>query len=233
MRVLVMIPAYNEEGNIERVVNNLITNFPQFDYVVINDGSMDKTKEICWKNHFNLIDQPVNLGLSGTFQTGLKYARKHGYDAAIQFDGDGQHRAEYIQMMADKIQEGNNIVIGSRFVSEPKPKSLRMVGSNLIAFLIRMIDKVTIHDPTSGMRMFDKKTISFLADGFNLGPEPDTVAYLIHNGAKVTEVQVKMDERIAGTSYLTLSRSVQYMATMCVSILLSRFFRKNIEWDEV
>ncbi len=231
--MLIMIPAYNEEGNIERVVNNLIENYPQFDYIVINDGSMDKTKEICRNNHFEMIDQPVNLGLSGTFHTGLKYAREHDYDAAIQFDGDGQHRAEYIQMMADKMEEGYNVVIGSRFVTEKKPRSLRMAGSNLIAFLIRMIDHTEIHDPTSGMRMFDRKTIRFLADGYNLGPEPDTIAYLIHNGAKVAEVQVKMDERIAGTSYLTFSRSIQYMATMCISILFSRFFRKNIRWDEV
>ena len=99
MKILIVIPAYNEEANIERVVKNLIDNYPQYDYVVVNDGSKDQTAEICKKNHFNLLDQPINLGLAGAFQTGMKYAYEMGYDAAIQFDGDGQHRPEYIEKM--------------------------------------------------------------------------------------------------------------------------------------
>src|SRR5574344_2624219 len=122
MKVLIIIPAYNESGNIERVVNNLLTNYPQYDYVVINDGSSDNTAEICRNNHFNLIDLPVNLGLAGAFQTGMKYAWTKGYEAALQFDGDGQHRAEYISSMINEMETSNaDIVIGSRFVSERKP----------------------------------------------------------------------------------------------------------------
>ena len=94
MKVLIIIPAYNEQDNIERVVKHLTENYPEYDYVVINDGSMDKTSEICHSNHYNIIDLPVNLGLAGGFQTGMKYAYQKGYDCAVQFDADGQHRPE-------------------------------------------------------------------------------------------------------------------------------------------
>lgn len=227
MRILIIIPAYNEEGNIERVVNHLIQNYPQFDYVVVNDGSKDSTAEICKRNNYNLLNQPINLGLAGAFQTGMKYACQMGYDAAIQFDGDGQHRPEYIAEMAQKIEEGNDIVIGSRFVTEEKPSSLRMLGSNIIEGLIKFTTGKVIKDPTSGMRMFNQKMIKLLAENLNMGPEPDTVAYLVKCGAKVEEIQVKMDERIAGESYLNLSRSAKYMLTMSISILLVSFFRKK------
>lgn len=116
--VLVIIPAYNEEENIERVVGNLKENYPEFDYVVVNDGSKDGTAKICRKNGYNFLDLPVNLGLAGGFQAGLKYAWLNHYPYAVQFDGDGQHRPEYIEAMKRKMEEGCDIVIGSRFVTE-------------------------------------------------------------------------------------------------------------------
>ena len=229
MKTLIIIPAYNEEANIERVVNNLIENFPQYDYVVINDGSKDSTGSICRKNGYNLVDLPVNLGLSGGFQAGMKYAHYNGYDFAIQFDGDGQHNPEYIEKMLEKIQNENlDIVIGSRFVDEEKPKTARMFGNNIIEFAVKATTGVKINDTTSGMRMFNKKMIDFLSDSVDCGPEPDTLAYLIRCGAKVGEVQVQMSERIAGESYLTLSRSVKYMTRMCMSIVFFQWFRKKI-----
>ena len=229
MRVLAVIPAYNEEENILRVVEELKQKCPAFDYVVINDGSSDNTLQILKDNHLNYIDQPVNLGLAGTFQTGMKYAKLKDYDAVVQFDGDGQHRPEYISAMADKLAEGYNIVIGSRFIDRKKPHSMRMLGSNMIALFMRMTTGRKIADPTSGMRMFDRRIIRILANSRNMGPEPDTVAYLMRCGAKVTEVPVTMRERIAGQSYLTLSRSIQYMANVCTSILLIGWFREKVE----
>ena len=125
MKILIIIPAYNEELNIERVVDNLIENYPQYDYVVVNDGSKDNTASICRKRGYNLIDLPMNLGLTGAVQTGMRYAIRNNYDAAIQFDGDGQHRPEFIENMAKKMTENNaDIVIGSRFVTEKKEKTL-------------------------------------------------------------------------------------------------------------
>ncbi len=225
--VLVVIPAYNEEENIERVVGNLIKNYPEFDYVVVNDGSKDRTAEICRRNGYNLLDLPVNLGLAGGFQAGFKYAWRNHYQYAVQFDGDGQHRPEYIRAMREKISEGYDIVIGSRFVTKKKPKSMRMLGGNMISLAIRFTTGLKIKDPTSGMRMFSRKMIEEFALSLNYGPEPDTISYLIKQGAKVTEVQVAMDERTAGVSYLNPVNAVKYMSKMLFSILIIQNFRKR------
>ena len=225
--LLIVIPAYNEEENIERVVDNLIRNYPEFDYVVVNDGSKDRTAQICREKGYNLLDLPVNLGLAGGFQAGLKYAWRNGYDYAIQFDGDGQHRPEFIRSMKEKMAEGYDIVIGSRFVSEKKPKTMRMLGSNLISGAIRLTTGVKVKDPTSGMRMFSRKMIEEFALSLNYGPEPDTVSYLLRQGARVAEVQVKMDERIAGVSYLNPVNAAKYMSKMLFSILIIQNFRKR------
>ncbi len=225
--LLIIIPAYNEEKNIECVVDRLREEYPQFDYIVVNDGSKDSTAQICRKNGYRLLDLPVNLGLAGGFQAGLKYAWEHHYTYAIQFDGDGQHRPEYIQAMKDKMAEGYDIVIGSRFVTEKKPRTMRMLGSNMISLAIRLTTGTRIKDPTSGMRMFSRKMIEEFALSLNYGPEPDTVSYLLKQGAKVTEVQVTMDERIAGVSYLNPVNAVKYMSKMLFSILLVQNFRKR------
>jgi len=229
MKCLLIIPAYNEEENIVRVIDNLKTNYPMYDYVVINDGSSDDTAKLCRKNGYELIDLPVNLGLAGAFQTGLKYAYRKGYDYAIQFDADGQHRPEFIAPMLDKIQEGYDIVIGSRFVTEKKPGSLRMLGSNMISLATRLTTGRKVKDPTSGMRMFNKKMIAEFALNLNYGPEPDTISYLLKQGATIAEVQVEMDERVAGESYLNLSKSIMYMMRMLLSILFIQNFRKRRE----
>lgn len=228
MKILVIVPAYNEELNIIRVVNNLIQNFPQYDYVVVNDGSKDGTADLCRRENFNLIDLPINLGLTGAVQAGIRYAVKHGYDAAIQYDGDGQHRAEYIKDLVGMMEKENaDIVIGSRYVSEKKPHTLRMLGSNLISLIIKASTGQTITDPTSGMRLFNRNILHEFACDINYGPEPDTISYLIKQGVKVKEVQVYMDDRIAGESYLSIARSMRYMMLMCFSILFVQDFRKR------
>ena len=169
-KVLIIIPAYNEEENIERVVNDLLENSSQYDYVVVNDGSRDKTLEICKQNGYNYLNMPINIGLSGGVQAGMMYAYEKGYDYAIQFDGDGQHDAKYISDMVAKMEEGYDICIGSRFVTEKKPHSLRMLGSNMIEFIIKLTTRKKIKDPTSGMRMFNKDSIKIMAETFDYGP---------------------------------------------------------------
>ena len=225
--LLIIIPAYNEEGSIENVVNNIITNYPQYDYVNINDVSKDNTSIICRQNNFNIVDLPVNLGLAGAFQTGLRYAYENGYKKAVQFDADGQHLAEYIQVLEEKADEGFELVIGSRFVTEKRDSSLRMLGNTLISAAIKLTTGKTINDPTSGMRLFTEALIKEFALNVNYGPEPDPVSYLLNNGVEVAEVQVLMQERQAGESYLTLSRSIKYMIHMFVSILIIQNFRKR------
>ncbi len=226
-RLLIVIPAYNEEENIVRVVDDLTRRFPQYDYVVVNDGSRDKTAALCRAHGYRLIDLPVNLGLAGAFQTGLRYAADNGYDCAMQLDADGQHRPEYIPAMLEELEDGADIVIGSRFLTVKKPKTLRMVGSYIISWSIRLTTGRAICDPTSGMRLFNRAMVEEFAQNLNYGPEPDTISYLIKNGAVVKEVQVEMGERIAGHSYLTMMKSVQYMVKMAISILLIQWFRKR------
>lgn len=229
MKVLVIIPAYNEEGCIKKVVENLISGYSQYDYVIINDGSKDNTSKICHECGFNIIDLPVNLGLAGAFQTGMKYAYKNGYDYAIQFDADGQHRPEYISSMVEKANEGYDIVIASRFVTEKKPKSLRMLGSNIISFVIKLTTGNKIKDPTSGMRLFNKKLIKACALNDDFGPEPDTVSFMLRQGARVAEVQASMDERTTGESYLNFGASMKYMLRMMLSIVFIQAFRKSVK----
>ena len=157
--VLLVIPAYNEEANIEQVVDELVRQYPQLDYVVVNDGSTDRTAQICRERGYNLLNLPVNLGLAGCFQAGMKYAYYKGYACAVQFDGDGQHRPEYVEPMARKMKEGYDIVIGSRFLDRPKDYSMRMIGSRLIEGAIWLTTGRKVTDPTSGMRMFSREMI--------------------------------------------------------------------------
>ena len=225
---LVIIPAYNEEACIVDTVQELTRIAPQFDYVIVNDGSKDSTAELCRKNGFNLIDLPVNLGLTGAFQTGMKYAYRHGYDQAIQFDADGQHSPSFIEELVNAMNETQaDIVIGSRFVTKQKPKSLRMLGSNLISALIRITTSAKINDPTSGMRLYTRTMIEQFAIRGDLTPEPETLAFLIkRKDASVIERQVNMRDRAAGESYLTFSKSIAYMANTCSAILFSLWFRR-------
>lgn len=226
MKTLIIIPAYNEAENIVNVVENLKRKYPIFDYVVINDGSNDNTGKLCRENNYNLLDLPINLGLAGAFQAGMKYAFYHDYDYAIQYDGDGQHNPEYIEGMVKCAKErAADIVIGSRFVDEKKPLTPRMLGNSLIEACIFITTGKRIKDSTSGMRLYGKKMIRKLATSMNYGPEPDTIAFLIRCGANVIEYQVHMNERIAGESYLNLTGSIKYMFHMCSSILIVQWFR--------
>lgn len=225
--VILVIPAYNEEKNIEKVTDHIQKEYPQYDYVIINDGSKDNTSKICHDRGYNIIDLPVNLGLAGAFQTGMKYAYQKGYDYAIQFDADGQHLVEYVEDILREIKQGYDVIIGSRFVTEKKPFNMRMLGSNMIYFAIWISTGTKISDPTSGMRMFNRKMIREFAVKLNYGPEPDTISYLLKNGARVSEVQVKMEERMEGKSYLSAGKAIQYMARMLCSILLIQSFRKK------
>lgn len=228
MRTLLIIPAYNEEESLKKTVESLAEKAPQVDFLIINDGSKDNTAQVCRDNNYPFLDLPINLGLSGAFQAGMKYAHRHNYDCAIQFDADGQHLPEYITPMVKALGDAD-IVIGSRFVSSEKPHSMRMLGSDLISAAIKLTTGQTVKDPTSGMRAFSKGMISVMANSLNCGPEPDTVSFLIkRENAKVVEIPVKMADRMAGESYLNPWRSIVYMVRMSISILFIQFFRKKM-----
>ena len=226
MKTLVVIPAYNEALNIEKTVHDLEVHAPEVDYVVVNDGSKDNTLEVLKRNDFNYIDGFCNLGIGGAVQTGYKYAYENDFDIAIQFDGDGQHSASYIESLVKEIENGNNIVIGSRFVDEKKPFTARMIGSRLIAAAIKLMTGKTINDPTSGFRAYDRVCIKDYANEMNNPPEPDTLVYMLRKQRKIKEIQVQMSDREFGESYLNLVNTIKYMSRMMVSIFLIQPFRK-------
>ena len=222
MKTLIIVPAYNEALNIEKTISDIKEN-TNYDYIIINDCSKDNTLEVCQKNEYHVLSLPVNYGLTSAIQLGMKYAYQTDYDIAIQFDGDGQHQAKYLKDLVKEIEEENvNIAIGSRFVEEKKPFSMRMLGSRFISFAIRLTTSKKITDPTSGMRAYDRQAIEAFVSDASLTPEPDTLVYMLKKNMKVKEVQVEMKEREFGESYLSPLKSVKYMANMFFSIFLIR-----------
>ena len=226
MKVLIIIPAYNEALNIEKTVKD-VKEKTDYDYIVINDCSKDNTEEVCRKNNFNMLSLPVNYGLTSGIQLGMKYAYQNNYDVAIQFDGDGQHEAKYLKGLVKSIENGANIAIGSRFVNQKKPHSMRMFGSNLLTVAIKLTTGKTIKDPTSGMRAYDRKTIEEFVKNASLTPEPDTLVYFLKKKMKIEEVQVEMKEREFGESYLNPIKSAEYMINMFFSIIFIRAITKK------
>lgn len=224
--LLVLIPAYNEEKSIVSVIEDLQRNCPQYDYLIINDGSTDHTLEFCHREHYRVLDLPVNLGLAGAFQAGMRYALKNGYEYAMQFDGDGQHLAEYIpDLFYQACVTQCDIVIGSRYIEGKKGWSPREIGSRLISGCIWLTTRNRIKDPTSGMRMYKASVMENLAMQLNYDPEPDTLAALLKGGAICSEVPVQMKERVHGVSYLNFANSIKYMIYTCVSILILHWLR--------
>lgn len=225
-KVIVAIPAYNEALNLEKVIQDIEKNCP-YDYVIINDCSKDDTIELCKKHHWNYLSLPVNYGLTSVVQLGMKYAKIYDYDVAIQFDGDGQHEAKYLKPLVDEIEKGQDVVIGSRFVKAKKNRSARMLGNSLISGLIKLTTGKTIKDPTSGMRAYGAKPINDFVYNDSLSPEPDTMVFFFKRGYKIKEIQVKMREREFGQSYLTLTKSIAYMAKILFSIIFVRNFTRK------
>ena len=231
MKVLIIIPAYNEELNIVKTVED-VKNNTEYDYVIINDGSRDNTKKVCEEHGFNIISLPINYGLTSAIQLGMKYALNNNYDIAIQFDGDGQHQAKDLGKLVKEIENGNDIAIGSRFVTEAKAKTMRMLGSNLITAIIKITTGKTIKDPTSGMRAYNRKIIKELVNNAGLSPEPDTIVYMLKKNRKIKEVQVQMKEREFGESYLKPIKAMKYMINMFCSIIFIRSFTKKNKEEE-
>ena len=226
MNVLIIIPAYNEEKNLPRVIDRLLQVCPQFDYIIVNDGSTDDTEALCIRNHYHYLSLPVNLGLTSAFRTGIKYAYEKGYDMVLQFDADGQHLPEYIQPMVDcMVQEQCDVVIGSRYIGGNIPLRMRTVGAKMITTAIHITTGKVLSDPTSGMRLYNKRIMEQFIKDENSAPEPDTLSYLSRLGADIREVQVEMEDRMEGSSYLTPVNASKYMVQMLMSIFVFQWFR--------
>ena len=224
---LIIVPAYNEAENIEKTINDIVSH-TNYDYVIVDDSSNDHTKEVCRHNGFNILSLPVNYGLTSGVQLGMKYAYKKGYDIAIQFDGDGQHKAKYLPALVAEIEKGTcDVAIGSRYATVKRPKNWRMLGSRLISWGIKVSTLKTINDPTSGMRAYNKQIIKEFNEDASLTPEPDTLVYLLKKGKRILEIQVDMDEREFGESYLTPFKSMEYMIHMFFMIIFIRAFTRG------
>ena len=230
MKLLIIIPAYNEAESLKGVIERLRSTCPQYDYIIVNDGSTDETKELCEKNGYNVINHTVNKGLAEAVRTGMKYAIENGYDAALQFDADGQHLPEYIDSMVNCMKEsGCDIVIGSRFLNSKMPFRLRTLGGKIIFHAVRHAANAELSDPTSGMRLFSADIMSLFIENKHFTPEPDTLAFLIRMGADIREVKVTMEDRMAGQSYLTPINATKYMFKMIKSILYSQKRWQTVE----
>lgn len=229
-KILLIIPAYNEQGNILNTYNNVIKynkkNKEKYDVIVINDGSLDNTENILIKNKIPHITLIHNLGIGGAVQTGYKYAYENGYDIAVQFDGDGQHDINYVKDIISPVLKNNaDIVIGSRYidknVSSFKSTITRQLGIKLISFVIKLVTNKKILDTTSGFRACNKKIIKeFASDYPTEYPEPVTTTELLKKGYKLQEVPVNMNERATGKSSIKTWKNVYYMINVCLSILM-------------
>lgn len=229
MKILVIIPAFNEEKSIYNVVKSIKLNYDFIDIVVINDGSKDKTYDEALKAGAKVIDLPFNLGIGGAVQTGYIYALENHYDIAIQIDGDGQHSAKDIErVIRPLVEEGCDMVIGSRFLMDTayQPGSFRKLGISFFSKLVSLLCGERYYDTTSGYRAVNKKGIKLFCEYYPKDyPEVETIVYALRNGLCICEIPVEMNYRVTGKSSITPIKSVYYMlkVTFCTIFLPKQF----------
>ena len=225
-KVLVIIPAYNESENIVQVVNHMMEQAPQYDYLVVNDGSTDDTLKLCRRENFQYLDLSINMGIGGAVQMGYIYARKYDYDIAVQMDGDGQHDIMYLDRLLEPIIKGEaDVVIGSRFLEKEgfQSSASRRMGINILSFLIRLTTGKRIMDVTSGYRAVNRMFIEIYSKDYPMDyPEPEAIVSAIMHLGRVREIPVRMRAREGGVSSITLKKSVYYMIKVTLAILLCR-----------
>lgn len=226
MKILVMIPAYNEEESIEKLIENMRQIADKVDYIVINDCSIDYTKKILDKVGANYLDLPINLGIGGGIQTGYMYAMENNYDIAIQMDGDGQHDFRYIDNLIEPIvNDQADVVIGSRFMDREGFQSsfIRRLGIRFLNTVIRCCCGVIIKDATSGFRAVNQKMIKIFANDYAQDyPEPEAIVSAAVNHARILEVPVIMHERTGGISSISAGKSIYYMIKVSLGVILQR-----------
>lgn len=226
MKILLIIPAYNEEDNIVQTVDKIKKYDDNLDYIVINDGSTDNTEKLLKENNINHIKLVNNLGIGGAVQTGYKYAFENDYDIAIQFDGDGQHDVSYVKNICEPLISGQaDMCIGTRYLdksaSEFQSTFMRRLGSKIISVCINVFAHKKITDPTSGFRAANKTVIKEFAHNYPTEyPEPESTVSLLVNNYIVKEVPVSMNERVGGKSSIKLWKTVDYMVKVVLAIII-------------
>jgi glycosyltransferase involved in cell wall biosynthesis len=228
VKIAVIIPAYNEEESITSVVetvNSVSTAEVTMMAVVVNDCSKDSTLKIIQGLNCIALDLPINLGIGGAVQSGIKYAFNSGYDYAVQIDGDGQHPAQRIPMLMEELRKNNwDVVIGSRFIKNEGFQStvMRRSGIRYFQWLLKLITGETVTDPTSGMRLMNRKTMELLYNYYpDEYPEPEALIIYNRNGLKFGEVPVQMIERQGGQSSIQGFGTVYYMFKVTIAIIFT------------
>ncbi|MCX7781265.1 MAG: glycosyltransferase family 2 protein [Negativicutes bacterium] len=224
--ILIVIPAFNEQNNILRVIRDIEESIPEADILVINDCSVDKTSSVArLAEGVKVVDLPCNLGIGGAVQTGFKYAYAQGYQYMVQIDGDGQHIPQEVsKLVAVMQQSGCDMVIGSRFldIRSYRPPLARRLGIKLFYLLFKVLINTKVTDSTSGFRLYNRKSIEILSRIYPADyPEPDAIVVLKKHGLQIREVGVRMREREHGHSSITAIKSPYYMAKVILSILFS------------
>ena len=226
VKILIIIPCYNEEENLERVVARLKKEAPQVDFLIVNDCSTDSSAAICKANGWQFLDLPTNLGIGGGVQSGYRYARDNGYDIAVQMDGDGQHDPAYLDAILAPVEKGElDMCIGSRFITKEgfQTSFMRRVGINFLSGLLVVLCGKRVRDVTSGFRACGRDMFCYFADHYASDyPEPEAILAATLRGFKVGEAAVVMEERQGGVSSINPMRSVYYMIKVSLSLIIDR-----------
>jgi glycosyltransferase involved in cell wall biosynthesis len=236
VRRIAIVPAFNEEANVGRVIDEIRAVDPSFDVVVVDDGSYDRTSQVAREHGARVLRLPFNLGIGGAVQTGFRYAFENGYDLAVRLDGDGQHDPAQLQAVLEPILAGEaDIAVGSRFVAAGdgyRSSRSRRIGIRLLAWVVSRIVGRRVTDTTSGFQALNRKGIALFARDYPHDyPEVEATVMVFRHRLRSVEVPVAMRERSGGRSSITALRSVYYMAKVLLAIFVG-LFRRNVVPDE-
>jgi glycosyltransferase involved in cell wall biosynthesis len=224
MKILIIVPAYNEEKSIPGVIDDIRSHVPDADIIVVNDGSRDGTERVARELGVTVLALPFNLGIGGAMQTGYLYAEQNDYDVAVQFDGDGQHVAAEVGSLLSPLRQGRaDIVIGSRFLiqGEYSPPFFRRIGIWIFSTVLSTILGMKITDTTSGFRAVDRRVIEFFARSYPEDyPEVESLVLLHRAGMTIEEISVQMRDRTGGCSSITPIRSAYYMIKVLLAVFV-------------
>lgn len=223
-RLLVIIPAYNEEESLAAVIGRIRNAVAYADIAVVNDGSRDNTSRIARQLGVHVLDLPYNLGIGSAMQTGFMFARDYGYDIAVQVDGDGQHDPAEIPDLLATLEQGDaDMVIGSRYIERRgyETPAMRRIGIIILSVVITTVTRQRITDPTSGFRANNRQSIRFCAEDYPFDyPEPESVVMFRRAGLQVKEIPVTMNPRYGGESSITPLLSAYYMVKVVLAIFI-------------
>ena len=230
MKILLVIPAYNERENLPKLIDKIRSESMVCDILIVNDCSTDDTERIAKERNCRVISLPINLGIGGAVQTGFKYAGEHDYDIVIQLDGDGQHNPEYLPDLVGKIREGYNVCIGSRFIDNKGYQStnIRRIGIKFFRLLLKVLTGHSFTDPTSGFRAFDSKAIAYFSSFYPADyAEPESIIMLIKQKMTIAEIPVMMNERENGQSSIRMADSIYYAVKVTLAICIASLTKRR------